>query len=123
MTGSNDRLFSIFSILMILITISWGVSFGFSWLFICNGHFTAWWASIAELEEHCKTELDFQLGFAISDFISDLIVLAMPIPFASVSLRLWYPVANFGLSLQIWRLHMSAQRRIATIAAFGLGSL
>lgn len=81
--AGHPRLFNVFSISVIVITIAWAIAFDFALLFICKGHFVAWWQSIKELDKYCRTELEWKLGYAISDFIMDLIILAMPMPLVS----------------------------------------
>lgn len=79
-TGNGGKVFSAIAIAMIVIIIAWAVSFGISPLFICNEHFAAMWTSIKDLNTHCGRLLDWQLGYAISDFITDVMVLVLPLP-------------------------------------------
>lgn len=76
----NGKVFSAITIAMIVIIIAWAVSFNIALLFICNGYFAAMWTSIQDLNAHCGNLLDWQLGYAISDFITDVMVLVLPMP-------------------------------------------
>ena len=67
----------------IVLTIAWAVTFEVAFLFICKGKFSAWWISIKTLETYCHPQLKLELGFAGTDFITDLIVLVLPLPLAS----------------------------------------
>lgn len=68
---------------VIWIILAWGISFFFAFLFICEVNFAAFWTSIRALNTHCGGLLDLQLGFAISDFITDFFVLVLPLPMVS----------------------------------------
>lgn len=61
----NGKVFSAITIAMIVIIIAWAVSFNMALLFICNGHFAAMWTSIPDLNAHCGSLLDWQLGYAL----------------------------------------------------------
>lgn len=92
----NGKIFSAITIAMIVMIIAWAVSFNIALLFICNGHFAAMWTSIQDLNTHCGSLLDWQLGYAISDFITDVMVLVLPLPcvrwhFLRLCIAIWYP--------------------------------
>lgn len=89
---------------VIWIILAWGISFFFAFLFICEVNFAAFWTSIRALNTHCGGLLDLQLGFAISDFITDFFVLVLPLP-------------------MIWRIHMSTSRKLAVTIIICLGAL
>lgn len=78
-TGIHTTFRNITTAAIVLITV-WAVAFEFTFLFICKGHFTAWWTSIKELEKYCHPELDMEVGFASTDVITDFIVSLMPLP-------------------------------------------
>lgn len=81
-TGSN-RGFSVITWIMIAIITGWAVSFFFGLIFVCGTHFSAWWTSIQSLNTYCRATLDMEQAFAISDCITDIIVLALPVPLVS----------------------------------------
>ena len=78
-TGVGNVFRTITTVIIALI-ILWGVAFEFAFLFICKGHFSAWWDSIKSLNTYCHPELKLEVGFASTDFITDVLVLALPIP-------------------------------------------
>ncbi|MCJ1471056.1 hypothetical protein MMC07_009704 [Pseudocyphellaria aurata] len=88
----------------IVITIAWAVSFFFAILFHCGRHFGAWRTAVVELNQYCGESLAIPYGWAISDFLTDVLVVLLPLP-------------------QIWKLHMSVSRRLAVITIFLLGTL
>lgn len=89
----NGKVFSAITLAMIVTIIAWAVSFNVALLLICNGHFAAMWTSVKDLNTHCGTLLEWQLGYAISDFITDVMVLVLPMPCVRCIL--------FGFALQI----------------------
>lgn len=77
--GSGGAFSVITWIVAVIITL-WAVSFFLGLLFVCGTHFSAWWTSIQSLNTYCHPTLDLEQAFAISDFITDLIVLILPVP-------------------------------------------
>lgn len=66
--------------IMIVISIAWMVAFFFSHLFSCGTSFYAQWGSIEDTLVHCKGSLLMENAFGISDFVTDAMVLVLPIP-------------------------------------------
>lgn len=66
---------------MVAIIVFWTASFFFSFMFECGTHFNYIWA---KFENRCVKGVKLQVGFAVSDFITDSIVLAFPLPFVSL---------------------------------------
>jgi hypothetical protein len=83
-TGTGPaRIFEHIIITLTWIIIAWGISFFFAFLFICDVNFAAWWTSIKTLNTHCGKLLDLQLGFSVSDFITDFFLFVLPLPMVS----------------------------------------
>jgi len=78
-TGVGN-IFRIITTIAIIFITAWAVTFEFAFLFICRGHFAAWWVSIQSLDTYCHPELDLELGFSTTDFITDAIVILLPLP-------------------------------------------
>ena len=76
----HSKVFSALTISIIAITIVWGVAFFFAILLECNGHFSAWWVDIQDLNTYCGPALTIENAWAISDFITDLMVIILPMP-------------------------------------------
>ena len=71
---------NIFTAIMIFVTAGWTVSFFFAHLFACGINFSAWWGSPIDLISKCvKTEKLLE-ALAISDFLTDAIILVIPLP-------------------------------------------
>ena len=83
-TGIGSIFRTITTISIIFIT-AWAVAFEFGLLFICRGHFAAWWVSIQSLDTYCHPELDLELGFSSTDFITDVLVILLPLPLVSMN--------------------------------------
>ena len=66
---------------VVAIIIAWTVSFFFALMFECGTHFDYIWR---RFENRCVKGLILQVGFAVSDFVTDFIVLIFPIPFVSL---------------------------------------
>ena len=62
------------------IVFVWSVSFFFSYLFACRGHFAAWWGPIIDVTAKCGQAFLMLYVLAISDFIIDAIIILLPLP-------------------------------------------
>ncbi|OCL09075.1 hypothetical protein AOQ84DRAFT_376166 [Glonium stellatum] len=87
---------------MICTIFLWSGGFLFSFIFACKGHFTAWWASASSLITNCVNTLELLYAFAISDFITDSIIILLPLP-------------------MIWKLRLPTSRKVGVTAVFLLG--
>lgn len=76
----HTKIFNAIITVNVILTLIWGISFFFAFLFVCHGHFSAWWKTIQTLNTHCKSGLDIELIWAISDFIMDMMIIFLPIP-------------------------------------------
>ena len=102
---TNKRDFTnIFTMVMICIIILWTIGFFFAHLFACGTNFSAWWGAPIELITRCvKTEKLLE-ALAISDFLTDAIIVVIPLPLVCTKctsdlLRLVYAVThNFSRS-------------------------
>ena len=82
-TGKPGRnVFSIISFTVIGIVLTWMIAFFFAIMLNCGKHVSANWTP-ALLRTECDDGLAGDLGLAISDFLTDLIVLVLPIPMVS----------------------------------------
>lgn len=82
-TGNKNGIFSIVSTSMIILIVLWTISFFFSFLFACRGHFTNWWTTPLDQDDFCIPPGIFEEGFALSDVIMDFLIVLMPIPMVS----------------------------------------
>jgi hypothetical protein len=56
-------------------------------MFSCGSSFTARWTTVRTLHAECPTDIKSDLALAISDFITDVMIMALPIPMVSVERR------------------------------------
>ena len=103
----------------ILLIIGWAIGFEFATIFQCRSKFYAAWYDGALYEEDCP-HVDWKNGaLGIVDFILDVWVVLLPIPFVRVS-----SVSVFRsliLWIKIWKLHLSWGRKLAITFIFLLG--
>ena len=79
-TGSV-RTFNVLSMALIVIVTCWAISFFFAYVFVCKGHFSAFYDSTQAVEAlYCVHTTPLNNGFAISDVITDLMIILLPIP-------------------------------------------
>lgn len=81
-TSKHSKIF-VLLVTSITIIIAMMIGFFFATLFECGSHISAMWQSAVALETYCPNTDSYDYGFAISDFITDVIILAMPIPLVS----------------------------------------
>lgn len=82
---SKFNSFGVVNTVMVVLIILWTVAFFFGFLFACRGNFAAWWISLKTFRTRCIAIKPFENGFALSDFIMDLIILLMPVPMVRYS--------------------------------------
>ena len=73
--------FALLTASMIGIISIWIIAFFLAFLFACGRHLSAWWSPSFQTE--CIHSLAFEYGFALSDFLMDVIIMAMPVPMVS----------------------------------------
>jgi hypothetical protein len=69
----------------IYIVIAWTLAFGIGAIFICGTDPSFAWAPVAEVAQKCTAQLPLLEGYAISDFIMDVLIWSLPIPKASIA--------------------------------------
>ena len=62
----------------VIIVLLWTVSFFFGFLFGCGTHLSANWGSVED-ESHCTALLDLDNALVVSDLITDVIILCLPL--------------------------------------------
>ncbi|GAW17101.1 hypothetical protein ANO14919_065510 [Xylariales sp. No.14919] len=97
-TGATN----IFLVGMIVFIITWIAAFFLTSLFQCKLYFSAAWTSPIVQLEHCISQPKVALVLTITDFITDIIILVIPIPL-------------------IWQLNLKPTKKIAVTAVFLLG--
>lgn len=85
-TTKHSRTYVLFSASIIFIIVMM-IAFFFATLFECGSHISAMWQSAVALERYCPNTDSYDYGFAISDFITDVMILAIPVPLVSTISR------------------------------------
>ena len=62
------------------LTIVWVLAFVIAYVTACGTHPAAAWESQMSYLQYCIKSLQFEEAYAISNFILDVIVLALPLP-------------------------------------------
>ncbi|KAI6083842.1 hypothetical protein F4821DRAFT_182915 [Hypoxylon rubiginosum] len=93
---------SMFLIGMIVLIGLWSVGFFLTFLFMCRLDFWALWTTARAIIDHCISDTNPNFSLAISDVITDVIILIIPIPL-------------------IWRLNLTLAKKIAVTAVFLFG--
>lgn len=118
--GTNSRFDSITKA-SIVIVILWTIAFFFAHVFACGVYVSNTWGPLIDLK-HCANGDVIANGLFISDFLSDLLVLVLPMPIVSNG-----PVDMVQclqlIAEQIARLHMSTTRKLNVIAVLMLGTM
>lgn len=96
--------FRVFTLSVIIMVIIWIVGFFFSYLVACKSHAEYNWTSLTLSNHYCLDATKLHLGYSISDFLLDAVIIAIPIPL-------------------VWQLHMSLLRKLAVLGIFALGAL
>jgi len=98
-----ERVFYIYSSCLCVAVALWAVGFFFARIFMCGAQVSIFWNGFAVYKQKCKVH-PISNGFGISDIITDVLVVASPIPI-------------------VWRLRLPKLQRAGVIGIFALGFL
>ncbi|KAI0890386.1 uncharacterized protein GGS22DRAFT_150763 [Annulohypoxylon maeteangense] len=104
---SIDQTVDRFLIWFIVLVSLWTVGFLFTTVFECGLDFWVLWgtnSSAKNITSHCVNTQYMSLIFGVTDFITDVVIIGIPIPL-------------------IWRLSLSVSKKIAIISVFLLGGV
>ena len=121
-TGNKITHFATISLGLIVLVILWAGAFFLWFLFSCGSDFAARWTSIRSLHTVCTTDIKSDLALAISDFLTDVMIMALPVPMVSFQSFLSGSQCILVIG-QVLRLHMSTSRKVGVLAVFGLGTV
>ncbi|GKZ60367.1 hypothetical protein AnigIFM49718_006709 [Aspergillus niger] len=106
---------------MIVLVSVWTVAFGVGTIFICGAHPVNAWGTIAVVTTECSLQVPIVEGYAISDFIMDVIIWLLPLPRVSKSCK--GPQTIELTPPQIWLLNISVRQKMALGLVFLVGLL
>ena len=91
--GHPRNWFSILNTSLLVFVTLWTIAFFFDFMFSCGTHLDAMWSNVVALEEYCKGSTKGQMAYAITDFITDFLIICLPIPMVcSVALLSYAPI-------------------------------
>ena len=96
--------FHYYTIGLSCLIVAWSLAFFFAFAFQCGTHPQYWWTSVDTIVKYCDNDAQSGLAFAISDVITDLMVLGTPLPI-------------------IWTLQKTGAEKVGLSVIFGLGFL
>ena len=81
----RGKAFDLYSKGMIAIVCAWTIAFFFTVFFECGTDFRYLWGRLLDLLTHCTDDVMYLKSYAISDVITDGLILVMPIPTVSAN--------------------------------------
>ena len=86
----------------------WVIGYFFTLLFLCGTRFNAYWTSSKTEESECLPTKPVHLGYAISDVITDVLVILLPIPeVGQCACRLLVHVTDLNADMEASFTHSS----------------
>ena len=96
---STTTAFNVTITVWIIVVAMWAVAFFFALLFACRLHFFAIWTNAQNLLLNCVNTIKLGEGWVISDFITDIVTLVIPLPMVNDSLGVMYKLI-FSLDME-----------------------
>ncbi|OTB18131.1 hypothetical protein K445DRAFT_19695 [Daldinia sp. EC12] len=87
----------------IVFTVAWIIAFFFAMFFKCGRDLWALWDSQVEFQAHCSSNSNLILSLCITDFITDVLIISIPIPL-------------------VLRLQLSPSKKLGVCLVFLLGA-
>ena len=79
-TKSTAPIFNWITWSILFLIVGWTIGFFFSIVFICGTDFSAYWTSTVVEKAHCVDTSMLHNAFAISDVVTDAIIITLPLP-------------------------------------------
>lgn len=79
--------FDIISKILITLVVVWSVGFTFAVIFECGSNFWALFSTTDNLVKYCVKTLKLAEAFVISDAITDLMILGLPLPMVRLQVQ------------------------------------
>lgn len=121
-TGRSRSAFAVTSLVVVAVVMLWATGFFLWFMFSCGSNFAARWTTVRTLHAGCPTDIQSDLALAISDFITDVMIMALPIPMVRVRRR-GLRLSPVLIGYQVLRLHMKTSKKVAVLCIFGLGAV
>jgi hypothetical protein len=72
---------------MITIVALWATGYTITLIFMCKGRFEILWSDLIAMMDYCMNILKVGYSYAVSDFILDALIIMLPLPFVSETVR------------------------------------
>jgi len=82
------KAFNIISWTLFGIVVAWTITYAFGTIFECGTHCYANWTTLDNLLTYCHAHQDMQRSMALSDVVTDVLILAVPVPLVRMQHRL-----------------------------------
>ena len=102
--GQKGNVFNYVSMGGVVAIVLWALAFFFWFLLSCGNQFAERWTTVNTLHHTCPTDIESDLALAISDFLTDVFIMFLPVP-------------------MVLQLHMKASRKFAVLCVFALGAV
>jgi hypothetical protein len=79
---------------MMIVVILWTGGFCLTFIFGCKDRFSAWWDLDLESSWSCVNKFELLFACAVSDFITDVIIVILPIPSVSEDLHFAFRIED-----------------------------
>ena len=75
------------TIVAIVVTVVWTITFFFGNMFACGIHVSAVWSSAHDAKLYCLTQFKLSNALVVSDLVTDIIILFMPLPVVRIATK------------------------------------
>ena len=118
--GTSTK-FDVITKVAIGITLAWTIAFFLLTLFRCGRYINSQWGPLVDISR-CLNGYNYTDALFVSDLITDLLVICLPIPIVS-SQPCYGTRPSLADYLQILRLRMTTQRKLGVIGVLLLGTM
>ena len=83
--ASKGTTFDWVIIVAVVVTVVWTIAFFFGNMFACGIHISAAWSTVHDAKSYCRRPLDFSNALVVSDLVTDIIILFLPLPVVRIA--------------------------------------
>lgn len=108
---------------LVVFIVLWSIAFFLATLLCCGTMLFAIWKPISEMAM-CQFFLHVLMAFCITGFVTDLVIICIPIPVVSAKSSISEGLPqNTTNRTQIWGLKLSTENKMVASASFLLGGV
>lgn len=101
---------------MMGLIVAWSVAYWFAHLFMCGTNFSAFWSSFEDLRMKCINTLQMLYSFTVTDFITDVFILVIPMPSVSGKRTVNGMVLRWLISASSGTFNFNQPRRLPSLS-------